>query len=196
MLYPADSHTSAASSRLIWLPSPPHQFKWTRPFRQKREIWFLRVCHHILTCLYLQCVFLIRTCRFTHSSLLPENAASCHTWRESMAMIQSFRRGSIDFQRVCGHHHLPTYFLISFRVVYLRNDCSVTNRAQLARWERNFWMKSDKLTAWKCDVVSTTWNRATRYTWLRMTVASSAWCIVNFFFQHETKYVSYQQCHV
>jgi len=42
----ADAHTSAASSRLNWRPC---RFKWTRPFRPKDEIWFLRVCHHIST---------------------------------------------------------------------------------------------------------------------------------------------------
>ena len=36
------------------------------------------------------------------------------------------------FTRVCGHPYLPTYFfLISFRVVFLRNSCSVTNLVQL-----------------------------------------------------------------
>jgi len=29
------------------LPPTPGRFKWTRPFRAKDEIWFLRVCHHI-----------------------------------------------------------------------------------------------------------------------------------------------------
>ena len=33
----ADAHTSAASSRLNWLPS---QFKWTRPFRRKTKSGF------------------------------------------------------------------------------------------------------------------------------------------------------------
>ena len=47
----ADAHTSAASSRLNWRPIG--RFKWTRPFRTKDEIWFLRVCHHISTGLYL-----------------------------------------------------------------------------------------------------------------------------------------------
>ena len=41
----------AASSRLNWRP-PPGRFKWTRSFRAKDEIWFLRVCHHISTGLY------------------------------------------------------------------------------------------------------------------------------------------------
>ena len=40
----ADAHTSAANSRLNWRH---HRFKWTRPFRGKDEIWFLRVCHHL-----------------------------------------------------------------------------------------------------------------------------------------------------
>jgi len=48
----ADSHTSAASSRLNWRPC---RFKWTRPFRWKNEIWFLCVCHHISTGLYMTC---------------------------------------------------------------------------------------------------------------------------------------------
>ena len=46
----ADAHTSAASSLLNWRPTG--RFKWTRPFRAKDEIWFLRVCHHISTDLY------------------------------------------------------------------------------------------------------------------------------------------------
>ena len=33
----ADSHTSAASSRLNWLPC---RFKWTRPFRRKKKSGF------------------------------------------------------------------------------------------------------------------------------------------------------------
>jgi len=32
--------------------TPPDRFKWTRPFRTKDKIWFLRVCHHISTGLY------------------------------------------------------------------------------------------------------------------------------------------------
>ena len=47
----ADAHTSAASSRLNW--RPPRRLKWTRPFRPKDEIWFLHVCYHISTGLYL-----------------------------------------------------------------------------------------------------------------------------------------------
>ena len=47
----ADAHTSAASSRLNW---SPRRFKWTRPFRRKNEIWFLRVCHHISNAVYRQ----------------------------------------------------------------------------------------------------------------------------------------------
>jgi len=43
----ADTHTSAASSRLNWRPSG--RFKWTRPFCVKDEMWFLRVCHHFST---------------------------------------------------------------------------------------------------------------------------------------------------
>jgi hypothetical protein len=45
----ADAHTSAASSRLNWRP---RRFKWTRPFRWKTKIWFLRVCHHISNAVY------------------------------------------------------------------------------------------------------------------------------------------------
>ena len=32
--------------------TPPGRFKWTRPFRAKYEIWFLRVCHHISNAVY------------------------------------------------------------------------------------------------------------------------------------------------
>ena len=46
----ADAHNSAASSRLKL--TPPDRFKWTRPFRPKDEIWFLRACHHISNALY------------------------------------------------------------------------------------------------------------------------------------------------
>jgi hypothetical protein len=37
-----------------WTDAPPTgRFKWTGPFRTKDEIWFLRMCHHISTGLYL-----------------------------------------------------------------------------------------------------------------------------------------------
>jgi hypothetical protein len=45
----ADVHSSPASSRLNWRP---RLFKWTRPFRPKTDIWFLRVCHHISNAVY------------------------------------------------------------------------------------------------------------------------------------------------
>ena len=45
----ADPHNSAASSRLN---GPTRRFKWTRPFRAKDVIWFLRVCHHISNAAY------------------------------------------------------------------------------------------------------------------------------------------------
>jgi len=32
--------------------TPTGRFKWTRPFRTKDEIWFLRMCHHISSGLY------------------------------------------------------------------------------------------------------------------------------------------------
>jgi len=32
--------------------TPTGRFKWTRPFRAKDEIWFLRVCHHISNAVY------------------------------------------------------------------------------------------------------------------------------------------------
>ena len=35
------------------LTPPPGRFKWTRPFRPKNEIRFLRLCYHISTGLYL-----------------------------------------------------------------------------------------------------------------------------------------------
>jgi len=47
----ADAQTSAASSRLNWRPC---RFKWTRPFRAKDEIWFLRMCHHISNAVYVK----------------------------------------------------------------------------------------------------------------------------------------------
>ena len=34
--------------------TPTGRFKWTRPFRTKDEIWFLRVCHHISNAVYLR----------------------------------------------------------------------------------------------------------------------------------------------
>ena len=58
----ADAHTSAASSRLN-----RRRFKWTRPFRAKDEICFLRVCHHISNAVYrstCRC-WLFKSCRFS-----------------------------------------------------------------------------------------------------------------------------------
>jgi len=45
----ADAHTSAANSRLNWLPPPELNGSSVSP---KDEIWFLRVCHHISSGLY------------------------------------------------------------------------------------------------------------------------------------------------
>ena len=46
----AVTHTSAASSRLNWRPPPIEMDSSVSP---KDEIWFLRVCHHISTGLYV-----------------------------------------------------------------------------------------------------------------------------------------------
>ena len=35
-----------------WTDAPSPRFKWTRPFRRKTKIWFLRVCHHISNAVY------------------------------------------------------------------------------------------------------------------------------------------------
>ena len=35
-----------------WTDAPTGRFKWTRPFRTKDELWFLRVCHHISNAVY------------------------------------------------------------------------------------------------------------------------------------------------
>ena len=43
----------------------PRRFKWTRPFRTKDEIWFLRVCHHISNAVYLVCPDVLRVVRET-----------------------------------------------------------------------------------------------------------------------------------
>jgi len=35
--------------------TPTGRFKWTRLFRAKDEIWFLRMCHHISNAVYFKC---------------------------------------------------------------------------------------------------------------------------------------------
>ena len=47
----ADTHTSAASSRLNWMPC---RFKWTRPFRQRRNLVSARVPSHFKRSLLLR----------------------------------------------------------------------------------------------------------------------------------------------
>ena len=56
----ADLHTSTASSRLNWLP---RRFKWTRPFRRKRNLVFARVPSH-----------------FNWPVLVYNMAEPCHFW--------------------------------------------------------------------------------------------------------------------
>ena len=51
----ANAHTSAASSRLNWLPLPIQMDSSVSP---KDEIWFLRVCHHISHAVYSWRLFL------------------------------------------------------------------------------------------------------------------------------------------
>ena len=48
----ADAHTSAGQQSTELTPHPPGRFKWTRSFRPKDEIWFLRMCHHISNAVY------------------------------------------------------------------------------------------------------------------------------------------------
>jgi len=43
--------------------TPPGRFKWTRPFRTKEEISFLRVCHHIPNAVYYLIVSYSRAVR-------------------------------------------------------------------------------------------------------------------------------------
>ena len=68
----ADTHTSAVSSRLNWCP---RQFKWTRPYRTKDEIWFLRICHHISNAVYRTAEYSVmrfgieKSCSFTPTLL-------------------------------------------------------------------------------------------------------------------------------
>ena len=47
----ADAHTSAVPV-VDWTDAPAGWFKWSRPFRPKDEIWFLRVRHHISNAVY------------------------------------------------------------------------------------------------------------------------------------------------
>jgi len=53
MVYPA-SISLMRTPRLpvVDLTDALRRFKWTRPFREKDEIWFLRVCHDISNAVY------------------------------------------------------------------------------------------------------------------------------------------------
>ena len=46
-----DAHTSAEQQSTELRP-PSGRFKWTRSFRPKDEIWFMRMCHHISDAVY------------------------------------------------------------------------------------------------------------------------------------------------
>ena len=48
----ADAHTSAVPA-VDWTDAPAGRFKWTRPFRPKDEIWFLRMCRHVSNAVYI-----------------------------------------------------------------------------------------------------------------------------------------------
>ena len=52
----------------------PRRFKWTRPFRWKTKSWFLRVCHHISTGLYLLSKFFFLYRRLSPDWILPRLA--------------------------------------------------------------------------------------------------------------------------
>ena len=69
----ADAHTSAASSRLNWRH---RRFKWTRPFRPKDEICFLRGCHHISNAVYNE----VFPCSLSCSSGYSAYCISQHIW--------------------------------------------------------------------------------------------------------------------
>jgi hypothetical protein len=55
--------------------TPPRRFKWTRPFRAKDEIWFVRVCHHVSTDPYKSRKFV--SCRQVSSELGSAHRTEC-----------------------------------------------------------------------------------------------------------------------
>ena len=61
----ADTHTSAASSRLNWLP---HRFKWTRPFRGKTKSGFCACAIRFRTSSNTHCFSTAKTGHGQHSS--------------------------------------------------------------------------------------------------------------------------------
>jgi len=57
--------------------TPPGRFKWTRPFRAKDEIWFLRVCHHISNAVYQGYILKGRGSRCVGIKSLPRSGVDC-----------------------------------------------------------------------------------------------------------------------
>ena len=62
--------------------TPPGRFKWTRPFRAEDEIWFLRVCRHISTGLYIkQRVGFKRLTRYITNTMRVFIHVHNHSWQ-------------------------------------------------------------------------------------------------------------------
>jgi hypothetical protein len=88
----ADAHTSAASSRLNWRL---RRLKWTRPFRTKDEIWFLRMCHHISNAVYRAAI----TCKANTTTKLNAHGHKCFlptSWQHTRA------RHIVNYWWECG----------------------------------------------------------------------------------------------
>lgn len=101
---------------------------------------------------YVKRVFLTHTCWIIHSWLLPENGATCHTWRESMAMIQIFLRRSIDFQKSVAttvFRLLLDLFSRGFRKEWLLRDKPRTTDALKGKI-RNEVRQIDSTTLGRC----------------------------------------------
>ena len=84
----ADAHISAASSRLNWRP---RRFKWTRPFRRKRNLVFARVPSHFNWPLPEQ-----KWHTFYHSRLSELSPSSQHTLRSMTQCFDNYLFPSSD----------------------------------------------------------------------------------------------------
>jgi len=62
----ADAHTSAASSRLSWLPL---RFKWTHPFRRKTKSGFCACAIRFRTSSTAACLSSVWLCKLSHAKL-------------------------------------------------------------------------------------------------------------------------------
>jgi hypothetical protein len=111
-------------------------------------------------------VFVVETCWFTHSRLLPSRGCNMPNVKANPRQWSKVSSKMCYFQDPVATTITRLSLLISCCRPALRNECSVTKYAQLTQWKRTLPMESGRLTARYSDALPTTRNAESTRSWL------------------------------